>query len=136
MPWLPEAAAPGAEEAQRLHHRGAGGDGGHAGGALDHVEHLAVPAGAAVEAAGRAPVGDDVDPGGGQIASARLDLGVHAVHAGRGGRVVGQPQALAVDGDVAGRHHLEVGLKGGVRRGHHDADPLAQAHASVLPASS
>ena len=124
---------PGADGAERLHHRRARRHGGHAGGSPDQVEHLAVPAGAAVEAARRAAVGDDVHPGGGEIPRAGLDLAVHAVHAGRAGGVVGQPEPLAVDGDVARRHQLEVGLEGGVRRGHHDADPLAEAHAQALP---
>src|SRR5256885_46656 len=53
--------AAGAEVAQRLDHGGGGGHGRHAGGLLDRVEHLAVVARPAVEAAGGAAVGNDVD---------------------------------------------------------------------------
>src|SRR5947207_1729682 len=63
-------------------------------------------------------------------------LGVHAVHARRALRVVGQPQALAVDRHIARAHELEVGLEARVRRGHHHADTLTHAHAGVLPATA
>src|SRR6266508_1444235 len=69
-----------AEEAQRLDHRRAGGHRGYAGRVANEVEHLPIPARAAVEAARRAAVGDDVHAGGGEIARAGFDLGVHAVH--------------------------------------------------------
>ena len=99
-------------------------------------EYLGFPARTRVKATGRVAVGDDVHLGGGQIASAGFDLGVHAVHAGGAHGIVGQPQALAVDRDVARAHQLEVGLEARVRRGNHHADPLAHAHGWVLLASS
>ena len=125
-----------AEGAQGLDDRRAGGHRRDAGRLVDDVEHLAIPARATIEATGRAAVGDDVDARGGQIARAGFDLGVHAVHARGAHRVVGQPQALAVNGDVARAHQLEVRLEAGVGRGNHHADSLAHAHAGVLLASS
>ena len=118
-----------AERAQRLDDRRAGGHRRDAGRLVDDVEHLAIPARPTVEATRRAAVGDDVHLGGGQITGAGFDLGVHAVHAGGAQGVVGQPQALAVNRDVARAHQLEVGLEVRVGRGNHHADPLAYTHA-------
>ena len=60
-----------------------------------------------------------------------VDLGVHPVEDLVAGPLVGHPQTLAVDGDAPGHHHLEVGLARGVRRGHHQADPLSHAHCGL-----
>ena len=103
------------EATERVHHSRSGGHGGHTRRLRDRLKHIAVVAGSAVEAAGRAAVRHHIDVRGGQVLGAGFDLGVHPVHAGGALVAVGQPQALAVDGYVTGRDELEVRLERRVR---------------------